>query len=163
MEISILVAAAENAVIGKNNQLIWHLSDDLKLFKKRTLNHSIIMGRKTFDSIGKPLPKRRNIVISRNKNLRIGGAEVVHSLEEAFGLTENEEEVFVIGGEKIFILAEEYATKLYLTLVKAKPEGDAFFDFEPYKNWEKVQSTLFTKSEDNEYDFEVLEYVKPEV
>ena len=161
MEISILVAVAENGVIGYNNELVWHLRDDLQLFKKRTLNHTILMGRKTFDSIGKPLPKRNNIVISRNENLHIQGVTVVNSLSEALELVKQEEEVFIIGGQKIFELAAPFATKLYLTSVKASPEGDVFFDLSPYLNWEVTDRVLFEKSDDNEFDFDVLEMRKP--
>ena len=98
MDISIIVAVAENGVIGKDNQLLWRLSEDLKLFKKRTTNHAIIMGRKTYDSIGKPLPNRLNIVISRSKDLEIEGCLVVNSLEKAIKLAQNDSdkvEIFI--------------------------------------------------------------------
>lgn len=164
MDISILVAVAENGVIGKDNQLLWRLSEDLKLFKKRTTNHAIIMGRKTYDSIGKPLPNRVNIVISRSKNLEIDGCVVVNSLEKAIEVAiqqTDKNEVFIIGGEKIYTLAEKLATKLYLTKVNATLEGDAFFNLTPYENWSLVSSVSYTKDEKNEYDFEVLTMVKP--
>jgi dihydrofolate reductase len=164
MDISIIVAVAENGVIGKDNQLLWRLSEDLKLFKKRTSNHAIIMGRKTFDSIGKPLPNRLNIVISRSKDLEIEGCVVVNSLEKAIEMAENQtdnDEVFIIGGEKIYNLSENLATKLYLTKVNANLEGDAFFNLKPYENWTLVSSVSYQKDEKNEYDFEVLEYLKP--
>jgi dihydrofolate reductase len=164
MDISIIVAVAENGVIGKDNQLLWRLSEDLKLFKKRTTNHVIIMGRKTYDSIGKPLPNRLNIVISRSKDLEIEGCLVANSLEKAIEIAKNDsdkEEVFIIGGEKIYTLAEKLATKLYLTKVNATLEGDAFFNLKPYENWTTVSSFSYQKDEKNEYDFEVLEMVKP--
>lgn len=164
MDISIIVAVAENGVIGKDNQLLWRLSEDLKLFKKRTTGHAIIMGRKTFDSIGKPLPNRLNIVISRSKDLEIEGCTVVNSLEKAIEVASQQtdkNEVFIIGGEKIYTLAEKLATKLYLTNVNASLEGDAFFDLKPYENWTLVSSVSYQKDEKNEYDFEVLEMVKP--
>lgn len=164
MDISIIVAVAENGVIGKDNQLLWRLSEDLKLFKKRTTGHAIIMGRKTFDSIGKPLPNRVNIVISRSKDLEIEGCVVVNSLEKAIEVATQQtdkNEVFIIGGEKIYTLAENLATKLYLTKVNAKLEGDAFFDLKPYEKWSISSSVSYKKDEKNEYDFEVLELVKP--
>ncbi|MCF8324282.1 MAG: dihydrofolate reductase [Leadbetterella sp.] len=164
MDISIIVAVAENSVIGKDNQLLWRLSEDLKLFKKRTTDHAIIMGRKTFDSIGKPLPNRLNIVISRSKDLEIEGCVVVNSLEKAIELgsqQSHKNEIFIIGGEKIYTLSEKLATKLYLTKVNAKLEGDAFFNLKPYENWTLVSSVSYKKDEKNEYDFDVLEMVKP--
>jgi|LakMenEpi03Aug12_release.lakeMendotaPanAssembly.Ray.scaffolds.fasta_scaffold117011_2 dihydrofolate reductase len=163
MDISIIVAVAENGVIGKDNQLLWRLSEDLKLFKKRTTNHAIIMGRKTYDSIGKPLPNRLNIVISRSKDLEIEGCLVADSLEKAIELAQNDsdkEEIFIIGGEKIYTLAESLATKLYLTKVQVNLEGDAFFNLKPYENWTTVSSEHYKKDERNEYDFEVLEVIR---
>jgi len=165
MNISVLVAVAGNGVIGKDNQLLWKLSDDLKLFKKRTLGHVVIMGRKTFDSIGRPLPGRTNLVISRNPQLSIEGATVISSIEEALrqakALTDKEE-IFIIGGQKIYELAAPFATRLYLTRVNAVPEGDAFFDLSPYKNWECTNSVHFARSGKNEYDFEVVTLNRPE-
>lgn len=163
MDISIIVAVAENGVIGKDNQLLWRLSEDLKLFKKRTTNHAIIMGRKTFDSIGKPLPNRLNIVISRNKALKIEGCEVANSLEKAIEIAKNQlsqDEIFIIGGEKINNLAQKIVTKVYLTKVHTTKEGDAFFNETPYQNWTVVSSTTYQKDAKNEYDFEVLELIK---
>jgi dihydrofolate reductase len=164
MDISIIVAVADKGVIGNDNQLLWRLSEDLKLFKKRTTGHAIIMGRKTFDSIGKPLPNRVNIVISRSKDLKIEGCTVVNSLEKAIDVANQQtdkNEIFIIGGEKIYTLAETIANNLYLTKVNATLEGDAFFDLKPYKNWTKVSSVSYKKDEKNEYDFDVLEMVKP--
>ena len=164
MDISIIVAVADKGVIGNDNQLLWRLSEDLKLFKKRTTGHAIIMGRKTFDSIGKPLPNRVNIVISRSKDLKIEGCTVVNSLEKAIDVANQQtdkNEIFIIGGEKIYTLAETIANKLYLTKVIATLEGDAFFDLKPYKNWNLVSSVSYKKDEKNEYDFDVLEMVKP--
>ncbi len=164
MDISIIVAVAQNGVIGKDNQLLWRLSEDLKLFKKRSTGHGIIMGRKTFDSIGKPLPNRVNIVISRSRDLEIDGCVVVNSLEKAIDVATQQtdkDEVFIIGGEKIYTLAEKLATKLYFTKVNATLEGDAFFDLNPYENWTLVSTVSYQKDEKNEYDFEVLEMIKP--
>lgn len=164
MQVSILVAVGQNGEIGKDNQLLWKLSDDLKLFKKRTLGHAIIMGRKTYDSIGKPLPGRANIVISQNKNLKIEGCTVVHSLEEAIKSAEEQtdkEEIFIIGGQQIFELSAPIATKLYLTEVNAAfPDADTFFDVNPFKNWEVASTQSFAKSDKNEYSFDIKELSK---
>ncbi len=164
MTISIIVAAAENGVIGKDNQLLWRLSEDLKLFKKRTTDHAIIMGRKTFDSIGKALPNRVNIVVSRNTELKIEGCEVVNSLKKAIAKAvelSEKEEIFIIGGEKIYKLAEDLANKLYFTKVEAVLQGDAFFDIKPYSNWNLKTSIPYQKDIKNEYDFIIQEFQKP--
>lgn len=164
MDISILVAVGQNGEIGKDNQLLWKLSDDLKLFKKRTLEHAIIMGRKTFDSIGKPLPGRVNIVISQNKSLKIEGCFVVHSLEEAIKTAEEQtdkNEIFIIGGQQIFELSTPIATKLYLTDVNAAfTDADTFFDVSPFENWEVASNQSFEKSDKNEYSFVIRELRK---
>jgi dihydrofolate reductase len=159
MQVSIIVAVAKNGVIGGDNTLLWRLSDDLKLFKARTTGHAIIMGRKTYDSIGKPLPGRINIVISRDKNLKIEGCFVVNSITDALDLAKNESdktEVFIIGGEKIYKLAEPHATKLYLTKVDLSPKGDAHIDLEPFDQWKEIGKIDFLKNEKNETDFSVI-------
>lgn len=138
MSVSIIVAIASNNAIGFNNDLIWHISDDLKRFKKITNGHSIIMGRKTFDSIGRALPNRRNIVISRQKSLSIEGVEAVDSLEKAIELTKLESEVFVIGGGTIYEQALPIANKLYLTRVNLLPEADVFFPEVDINQWNEV-------------------------
>lgn len=161
--ISLIIAVAENNAIGKDNALIWHLSDDLKNFKRLTSGHSIIMGRKTFDSIGRPLPKRTNIIVTRNKRLKVEGCEVVYSLEKAFELAsekEGSEEVFVIGGANIYEQALPFASKVYLTKVHASPEADAFFDLELFKDWDVTERQFFEKDEKNEFDFEVLTLIR---
>jgi dihydrofolate reductase len=163
MTISIIVAVANNGVIGGENTLLWRLSEDLKLFKARTTGHAIVMGRKTFDSIGKPLPNRINIVISRNAGLKIEGCYVVNSLENAIKIAQelsDQEEVFIIGGEKIYQLAVPFATKLYLTKVDLSPKGDAFFDLEPYSDWKEIEKQDFCKDEKNEADFSIMTLVK---
>ncbi|ADY52597.1 dihydrofolate reductase [Pseudopedobacter saltans DSM 12145] len=128
MTVSIIVAIDENKAIGKNNQLLWHLPNDLKFFKKTTSGHTIIMGRKTFDSIGKALPNRRNIVISRNKNLKIEGAEVYSSIDQALNTCKNEQEVFIIGGAEIYKQAEPITDKFYITKVHHQFDADTFFN-----------------------------------
>ncbi|MGB2413702.1 MAG: dihydrofolate reductase [Schleiferiaceae bacterium] len=128
MILKAIVAYAENRVIGKDNDLIWHLPDDLKHFKRHTAGKTIIMGRKTWDSLGgRPLPNRRHIVITRTKDFQANGAEVVHSLEEAVTLAKTEEEVFIVGGAQIYALSLPMIEVLEITEVHAHFEGDAFF------------------------------------
>lgn len=127
MILSIVVAIAENNAIGKDNQLLWHLPADLKHFKQITTGHTIIMGRKTYDSIGRPLPNRRNIVITRNTGLVIEGVEVVNDLAAAMNLCRNEKEVFIIGGAEIYKHALNDTDRIYLTRVHERYDADTFF------------------------------------
>ena len=146
MKISIIAAISENNVIGKDNQLIWHLSEDLKRFKKLTLHHSIIMGRKTYDSLSiKPLPKRKNIIISKNTNLNYDGAIVVNSIKDALELCKGEKEIFIGGGATIYEKFIDYASKLYITKIFEKFDGDTFFPNIDYENYKIVhESEIFT-------------------
>jgi len=128
MILSLIVAASRNNVIGAGGKLPWHLSADLKHFKKLTLGHPVLMGRKTFESIGKPLPGRTNIVITRQKEYQACGATVVHSLEEALRVCEKEPEVFVIGGAEIYKEALPQADRIYLTRINQNFEGDTRLD-----------------------------------
>lgn len=138
MNISIIVAVAENWVIGGNNQLIWHISEDLKRFKALTSGHCIVMGRKTFESIGHPLPNRRNIVITHNADFSVYGCEVVNSLDEALSVTGNEEEIFIVGGGKLYRQTLPLANKLYLTKVHKEFEGDVTFPQITFNEWSLV-------------------------
>ncbi len=124
---SLVAAIAENGVIGRAGGLPWRLPDDLKHFKRLTVDHTVIMGRKTFDEVKRPLANRRNVVITRDPSFRPDGVTVVASLEEALALGATEEEVFVIGGGEIYRLALPYADRLYLTIVHASVEGDTYF------------------------------------
>ncbi len=126
-KLSIIVAMSSNCVIGVNNTLPWHLSEDLKYFKSLTTGHTIIMGRKTYESIGRPLPLRRNIVISRNTETSYDGVEVVHSIEAAISISKNDGEVFIIGGSNIYKQALDLVDHLYVTAIKKNFLGDAFF------------------------------------
>ena len=127
MIVSLVAAMSENRVIGRNGQLPWHLPADLKYFKKLTVDHTVIMGRKTFDEIKRPLDNRRNVVITRNRGFQPHGVTVVPSLDEALALAATEEEVFSVGGGEIFRLALPRADRLYLTVIHAHIEGDTFF------------------------------------
>lgn len=139
MIISIIVAIAENNAIGKNNDLLWHLPGDLKKFKATTTGHTIIMGRKTFESIGKPLPNRRSIIITRNTNYKAPeGVLVTNSLNEALELCYQEQEIFVIGGGAIYEEALPLADKLYLTKVHAEFDADTFFPEIDESEWDKT-------------------------
>jgi dihydrofolate reductase len=138
----VLVAAmAKNRTIGKDNRIPWHLPEDLKHFRAITLGHAIIMGRATYDSMGKPLPKRRNLVVSRNAALRIEGAEVAPSLAAAIALArETDPEPRVIGGGQLYNEALPLATRIYLTVLDAEHEGDTFFPSLPQEQWQEVES-----------------------
>ncbi len=127
MRLSIVVACSKNRVIGKDNQLPWRLPDDLRRFKAITAGYPVIMGRKTFESIGKPLPQRENIVITRQKDFRPAGVQVAGSLEEAIELCGSASEVFIIGGAEIYRLALSRTDRIYLTSVESEIEGDAYF------------------------------------
>jgi len=139
VSLSIIVARAENGVIGVNNQLPWRLSNDLQYFKKVTLGKPIVMGRKTYDSIGRALPGRTNIVVTRNPNWSAEGVIVAHSLQEALDVAGVEQagEVMLIGGAELYRQGLALADRVYLTEVKATPVGDVFFPDLP-ENWHEI-------------------------
>ena len=151
--LSLLVAADENNVIGKDNQLPWHLPNDLKYFKNQTWGLPILMGRKTFESIGKPLPGRKSIVITRNEDWQYEGVTVVHSVDEAIGKASEfgVKEIFVIGGAEIFKTSFNSANRIYLTRVHHQFDGDAHFPSLPEKEWELKQSRYCEADEKNAY------------
>ncbi|GHV64259.1 dihydrofolate reductase [Bacteroidia bacterium] len=159
MKISLIVAASENNVIGKDKALLWHLSADLKRFKAMTMGNTIVMGRKTFQSIGKALPERRNIVISTDSTFKAPDCEVVTSMEQALQILNTEPEVFIIGGGSIYTLFWEKAERLYLTLVHTTIEGDTFIP--PIdRRWVEVQREDFKADEKNEFDYSFIDYEK---
>jgi len=140
--ISMIVARSRNHVIGRDNQMPWKISADLQFFKRVTMGHPVIMGRKTWESIGRPLPGRPNIVVSRNKDLQLTGAEVVHSLEEALNSLGEFSRVFVIGGEQLFTQAFDKADRLYITEIDLDIEGgDTFFEVPNEAAWKEVERT----------------------
>jgi dihydrofolate reductase len=161
MKVSLIVAAAENGVIGRNNKLPWRLSADLRRFKELTMGHAIIMGRKTFESIGRPLRGRRMIVITRQPNYQPHGAEAVRSLQDALAAAaeSGDDEAFVIGGAEIFRSAVGRAGHLHLTRVHAAVDGDAFFAMPESTNWRLTSSESHPADAKNEYPytFEVYE------
>lgn len=160
MILSIIVAAAENDVIGKDNGLIWHLSSDLKRFKALTTGHTVIMGRRTFESVGKALPNRRNIVVSRRPGYRAEGAEVVASAEEALKKAGDEEEVFLIGGAMLYRTLWEQAGRLYLTRVHTEVAGDVVIPAVDTAYWQEIKREDFPADEKNEYPYSFIDYVR---
>ncbi|HRG57476.1 MAG TPA: dihydrofolate reductase [Bacteroidia bacterium] len=159
MKISIIAAVASNNAIGLNNQLLWHLPADLQFFKKTTLNSTIIMGRKTFESIGKALPKRKNIVISSKLNFDAPGCVIVSSLNEAFQQV-NEEEVFILGGESIYKQCLPLAHKLYITHVHHQCPADTYFPVIDSKVWKEISRENHLKDDKNKFDYSFVIYEK---
>lgn len=160
MMLSLIVAASENNVIGKDNGLIWHLSADLKRFKALTTGHSIIMGRKTFESIGKPLPNRRNIIISASLSIPVAGCEIAPSIDAALELVEREEEAFVIGGGSIYRALWEKADRLYLTRIQTNVEGDTFIPEIQPSDWKETLRQEFPADEKNEFNYSFINYAR---
>jgi dihydrofolate reductase len=162
MLISIIVAVSENGVIGKDNQLIWRLPDDLKRFKALTLGHPIIMGRKTFESIGKPLPGRTSIIITRNTDFKVDGALVVHSLDAAMKEAKKieEQEAFIIGGGELYKQVLPVADKLYITEVNTVTDGDTFFRISAPEQWEETERTVHQADNRHIFSFNFVNYNK---
>lgn len=153
MSLSLIVATDEQGAIGRDNQLLWHLPSDLAWFKQQTLGKPVIMGRKTYDSIGKPLPKRRNIVISRNPALEIPGVELANSLQSALKLVDEETEVMVIGGGQIYSEALPLANRLYLTRVATTvADADTFFPQIDFSQWSLSLELVHASDEKNRFD-----------
>lgn len=152
-KLSIIVAMSSNHVIGANNTLPWHLTEDLKYFKSLTTGHTIIMGRKTYQSIGRPLPHRRNIVISRNTETSYEGMEVVHSIEDAFSITKNDKKVFVIGGADIYKQVLDQVDLLYITEIKKSFSGDAFFPEIDKSKWSEFSREDHATANGLEFSF----------
>jgi dihydrofolate reductase len=163
MKISLIVAVSRNGAIGLNNQLPWYLPDDLKYFKSVTMGKPLIMGRKTFDSIGRPLPGRANIVLTRDPQWASDGVEVVQSLEQALVAGEiacevaDVDEIMVIGGEQIYRMTIDLADRIYLTQVDVDVEGDAFFPNIDLNNWSQTSVKLPESIDKHPYQFLVLD------
>ena len=162
MRIAMIWAMAQNRVIGRNNKLPWHLSNDLKYFKRVTTGKPVIMGRKTYESIGKPLPNRTNIVVTRDTGFEAAGVKVVHSLDAAIDLAESEslisgvDEVIVMGGAEIYAQALPRADRLYVTLVHAEVDGDAYFPEIDLKAYREVAREDYEAEGPNPYDYSFL-------
>ena len=159
--ISIIVAVAQNGGIGDKNSLLWHISEDMRFFKRTTSGHPVIMGRKTYESLGRPLPNRTNVVISRTLG-ELEGCTVVRSLEEAIALFPTEEEVFVIGGAQIYALALNVADRFYLTRVGHDYEGDTSFPTWNESEWRLISREAYEQGEKypHPFAFEIYERVK---
>ena len=155
---AIIVAMSANRVIGRGGALPWHISADLRRFRQLTTGHAIIMGRKTFESIGRPLPERRSIVISRNRDFRPEGVEVVASLDAALRCCQGEAEVFVIGGSSIYELALPQADRLYITQIHATIEGDTFFPPFDETEWKLAEDQPHAADEKNAFDYSFRRY-----
>lgn len=155
MRVSILVAVAENGVIGRNGKLPWHLGDDLKQFKRLTMGHTIVMGRKTWDEIGRALPGRSSVVISRQVGFYAEGAQVVGSWNDALPIAEaaGDGEVFVIGGAEIYRLTMPRVDRLYLTRVHAQVEGDAYLPDLAANNWRLLETLPHAADKENDFPF----------
>jgi len=156
MIISLIAAMSENRVIGRNNQLPWRLPADLKHFKALTIGKPIVMGRKTWESLGRPLPGRANIVITRNIGYQAEGCVVVHSVDQALEVATGSDEVMVIGGANLYQQLLDRADRLYLTLVKAHVEGDAWFPEFDSAMWHEVDRELHSCDDKNEFNYEFL-------
>ena len=164
--LSLIVAVAQNGAIGRNNELLWHISEDLKYFKSTTTGHPVIMGRKTYESIGRPLPGRRNIVLTRGemeippvKNPQTTSMEVVHSLEQVYEIASGEGEFFVMGGGMLYNETFGKADYLYLTKIYAVAEdADTFFPEVKESEWDMVRESELMHDEENDIDFKFIVY-----
>jgi len=159
--IAIVVAASENNVIGNKGKMPWHLPKDLKHFKSLTFGHPVIMGRKTYESMGKPLYGRLNIIISRNENYRVEGCETTTTLEKAIEIAQHHDQnVFIIGGGEIYKKAIQLIDTIYLTRIAASFDGDAYFPEIDHNNWRLIHEEFSPKDEKNAHDLSFLTYEK---
>ncbi len=156
MQVSLIVAASANNVIGVRGELPWHLPDDLRRFKQLTTGKPIVMGRLTYESIGGALPDRQNIVISRNERYSAPGCDVITSIDAATSLAENAEELMVIGGERVYRAFLPFANRIYLTRVHADIDGDAFFP-ELLDEWQELSKELHPVDEDHAFAFDIIQ------
>jgi dihydrofolate reductase len=163
MTISIIAAVGANNVIGRRNQLPWHMPADLKWFKNKTMGHHLLMGRKTFESTGKPLPGRITVVITRNPNYAPEGVAIARSLDEAIGKAQGagDGEIFIAGGAEIFAQGLHRADRMYITRIHAEPEGDTFFpEFDDVNEWKLIDAEHCDADEKNPYPYSFLTYAR---
>jgi len=153
MQLSIIVAMDRNRVIGSNDTLPWHISADLKNFKKITMGKPIVMGRKTHESIGRPLPGRENIIITRDKTYQTEGCTVLNSIDDIFEHCKDFEEVMITGGSEIYKHTLDQATRLYLTEVHTEVVGDTFFPEFKRNNWNEISREAFSADDKNDFDY----------
>ncbi len=159
-KISLVVAMSDNGMIGQNNQLLWHLPNDLKHFKALTLNKPIIMGRKTYESIGKPLPNRQNIILTNARYLQLPGCDVVHSVNEALDITQDTPEIMVIGGGEIYRLFMPLVSVMHITYVHTTLPGDVAFPAFDINEWQEISCENFKKDEKHLYDYSFVTYIR---
>ena len=158
--LTMIAAAAENNALGKDNDLIWHISDDLKRFKRLTTGHAIIMGRKTFESMPKALPNRTNIVLTKRKDYQAQGAEVVHTVEDALELVKEDVQPFIIGGGQIYSLFMPLCDRIELTRVHHEFEADVYFPDIDLNEFEVIAKEYVSKTEEQPYNYTYLTYQK---
>jgi dihydrofolate reductase len=156
--VSIIAALARNRAIGRGNAMPWRLPEDLKRFRRLTMGHAVIMGRKTFESIGRPLPGRDNIVITRSRDWDPSGCVTVHSLEDALRAVDSSHDAFVIGGAQIYALALPLARRLYLTEIERDFEGDAFFPELDASSWRETSRERHAAGGTEGFDYAFVEY-----
>ena len=159
-ELTIIAAASTNNVIGFNNKLIWNIPNDLKRFKELTLGHSVIMGRKTFESLPNPLPKRRNIIVTKNKDYSRNGIEVTSNIEDAIDLCKSDSQPFIIGGGEIYSQTIEIVDKIELTRVYKDYQGDAFFPDIPLDKFELANELVNYLDDDSSTKYSFLTYIR---
>ncbi|MDP3210565.1 dihydrofolate reductase [Methylotenera sp.] len=152
-QLSMIVAVAHDGVIGVNNTLPWHLPEDLKRFRALTMGHHIIMGRKTYDSLGRLLPGRTTVIVTRNESYKVEGALVAHSLEAAIALCEDDEEVFLIGGAELYQTGLKLAHKLYITEIELDVAGDAFFPKLVSTEWQETEREAHTSEKGLKFSY----------
>lgn len=156
--VSIIVAMANNRTIGLNNTLPWRCPEDLKHFKSLTMGHHMIMGRKTFDSIGKPLPGRTTVVVTRNTSLKIEGCVMAHSLQQAIDICSGDSEIFIVGGAELYLQALPLADKLYITEIQQDVQGDAFFPEFNHSKWREISRVKHSQLQPQPLDYHFVKY-----
>lgn len=165
--VSMIVAVADNGVIGRDGGLPWRLSNDLRHFKATTMGHHIVMGRKTYESIGRPLPGRTTIVVSRDASYRAEGCTVVSTLDEAIRVATaaGDDDVFIVGGAQLYALAWPRADRMHVTHVHAEVDGDTYFEHHPLdlREWHERSRQRFSRSERDEHDYSVVVYERTPV
>jgi dihydrofolate reductase len=156
----LIAATSQNNALGKDNKIIWHLPDDFKRFKELTSGHYIIMGRKTFESFPKPLPNRTHVVITRQKNYHPEGCIVVNSIEDAFEICPENEDIFIIGGAEIYELGLPYLDKIELTFINENFDADAFLPKIDFSKWELIKEEFHAKDEKHAHEFSFQTFLK---
>ncbi len=158
--ISLIVAMAKNRTIGINNTLPWRCPEDLKHFKALTMGHHMIMGRKTFDSIGKALPGRTTVIVTRNKNLSIEGCVIAHSLQEAINVCSGDEEIFVVGGAELYSQSLDLVDTLYITEIQQAVEGDAYFPEFDHSKWQETSRDIRAQDTPQPLEYHFVTYLR---